>query len=81
MVVGDPKTGKTSLIKIPTRKGSRHKHSSRINIHTWKYSPCTKAKAVTFKIWDFPSKVRIHILNYMNSQVFGEFLNTELLCN
>ena len=72
MVVGGPKTGKTSLIKRPSKKGNKHKRSSNnINIHTWEYSPSTNAKAVTFTIWDFPSKVHIYNEIHINTQVFG----------
>ena len=55
MIVGDSMTGKTSLIK----RGSKSKYSSnKIIMHNLEYSPSANNKTVTFRIWDFPSKVR-----------------------
>ena len=57
MIVGDPMTGKTSLIKGPHKKGSKSKYSSNIIIHNLIYSPSANNKSVTFRIWDFPGQV------------------------
>lgn len=57
MIVGDPLTGKTSLIKGPHKKGSKSKYPSKIVIHNLKYSPSANSKMVTFRIWDFPGQV------------------------
>ena len=55
IIVGDAKTGKTSLIRRSSKKGGKSPHN--IIMHTFEYSPSANATAVTFKVWDFPRQV------------------------
>ena len=60
MIVGDPLTAKTSLIRKSSKKGNKHKHSSnQITLKTFEYSLSMNDRTVTFRVWDFPSQVCI----------------------
>jgi len=68
IIVGGNKKGKTSLMKNLNRKLKKHKLTvDELSIYNWEYSPITgDGPDVIFRMWDFPSQVRLVLSYHIN---------------
>lgn len=57
MVVGNSKSGKTSLMKRLSKLRKLELPKDEINICEWKFSPPHNKYTICFRTWDFPYQV------------------------
>ena len=67
MIVGGTESGKTSLMKRLSKLKKLELPKDEISIYDWKFSSATgDSHAVYFRIWDFPSQVRLLLKLHMH---------------